>query len=79
MSPTQFARKLRKATTEELLGEVFSVRSVPRLYSEEQVRLRDSLETAVRRVGGWCEMAASLRVGEWSGVSWLVSCETGNS
>jgi hypothetical protein len=31
---------------------VFSVRSVP---------LQRSLETAVRRGGGWCEMAASLR------------------
>jgi hypothetical protein len=30
---------------------VFSVRSVPRLYKEEQLRLRESLETAVRRVG----------------------------
>jgi hypothetical protein len=25
--------------------------SVPRLYNEEQLRLRESLETAVRRVG----------------------------
>jgi hypothetical protein len=35
--------------------------SVPRLYSEEQMLLRESLETAVRRVVGWCEMAVSLR------------------
>jgi hypothetical protein len=35
------------------------VRSVPRLYNE-QLRLRESLETAVSRVGGWCEMATSL-------------------
>jgi hypothetical protein len=34
--------------------------SVPRLYNEEQQRL----ETAVRRVGRWCEMAASLRVNQ---------------
>jgi hypothetical protein len=27
------------------------VRSVPRLYNEEQLRLLESLETAVRRVG----------------------------
>jgi hypothetical protein len=37
---------------------------VLRLYNEEQLRLRESLETAVRRAGGWCEMDASL------GVSW---------
>jgi hypothetical protein len=35
--------------------------SVPRLHNEEQLRLGESLETAVRRAGGWCEMAASLR------------------
>jgi hypothetical protein len=41
---------------------------VPRLYNEEQLRLREYLETAVRRVWGWCEMAASLGVREmeWS-------------
>jgi hypothetical protein len=31
---------------------VFSVGSVPRLYNEDQLLLRDSFETAVRRVGG---------------------------
>jgi hypothetical protein len=40
---------------------VFSVRSVPMLYNEEKLPLRDSLETAVRRVGGSCELAASLQ------------------
>jgi hypothetical protein len=35
--------------------------SVLRLYKEDQLPLQRSLETAVRRVGGWCEMAASLR------------------
>jgi hypothetical protein len=35
--------------------------SVPRLYNEDQLPLRQSLETIVRRVGSWCEMAASLR------------------
>jgi hypothetical protein len=40
------------------------MRSVPMLYNEEQLRLQESLETAVRRVGGWCEMATSL------GISW---------
>jgi hypothetical protein len=38
------------------------MRSVPRLYNDEQERLRESLETAVRRIGGWCEMAARLEV-----------------
>jgi hypothetical protein len=57
-------RYLRDATIEELFGEVFSMWSVPRLYNKEQLRLRERLETAVRRVGGWCEMAASLRVSE---------------
>jgi hypothetical protein len=46
-------------TMEELLGIVFSVRSVPRLY---HLPLEESLEMAVRRVGGWCVMAASLGV-----------------
>jgi hypothetical protein len=36
------------------------MRSVPRLYNEMQLRLREGLEMAVRKVGGWCEMAASL-------------------
>jgi hypothetical protein len=48
------------ARIEELLGAVISVRPVPRLYNEDQLPLRASLETAVRRVGGRCEMAASL-------------------
>jgi hypothetical protein len=49
-------------TIEELLETVFSVRFVPRLYNEEQLALRDTLETAVRRAGGRCEMAATLGV-----------------
>jgi hypothetical protein len=40
------------ATTEELMEAMFSVRSVPRLYNEGQPPLQESLETAVRRVGG---------------------------
>jgi hypothetical protein len=48
---------------------MFTMQSVPSLYNEEQLRLRESLETVVRRVEGWCELAASLGV---SGVSWLV-------
>jgi hypothetical protein len=50
------------ATTEELLEAVFSVRSVPKLYNKSQLPLDKSLESAVRKVGGWCEMAASLEV-----------------
>jgi hypothetical protein len=49
------------ATLEEMLEAAFSVMSVPSLYNDDQLRLRNSLETAVRRVGGWCEMVASLR------------------
>jgi hypothetical protein len=41
---------------------VFYVRSVLRPYNEGQLQLEESLETAVRRVGGWCEMATSLGV-----------------
>jgi hypothetical protein len=61
---TQFLRQLRDSTIEELLEEVLSMQSVPRLYKEEQLRLRESLGTAVRRVGVWCEMAASLGVSQ---------------
>jgi hypothetical protein len=55
-------------TTDELWESVFSVRSVPRLYNEancyyESVGSLKSLETAIRRLGGWCEMVASLRGG----------------
>jgi hypothetical protein len=46
------------ATKKELAGEVFSLRSVPRLYNEEQLRLRESLETEVRRLGVSCETVA---------------------
>jgi hypothetical protein len=44
-----------------IMEETFSVPSLPGLYNEDQLQLRVSLETAVRRVGGLCEMAASLR------------------
>jgi hypothetical protein len=43
------------------LEGMFSVRSVPMVYNEDELPLRESLETAVRRVGGWREMAASQR------------------
>jgi hypothetical protein len=44
-----------------MLEAAFCVRSVPRLYDEEHMPLRQSPETEVRKVGGWCEIAASLR------------------
>jgi hypothetical protein len=31
------------------------------LYDEDQLSLQGSLEMAIRRLRGWCEMAASLR------------------
>jgi hypothetical protein len=34
------------------------MRSMPRLYKEEQLRLRESFVTAVRRVRGSCETVA---------------------
>jgi hypothetical protein len=48
-------------TIEELLEAVSSVRSVPKLYNEDYLPLRESLETAVKVVGDWCEMAPNLR------------------
>jgi hypothetical protein len=70
-------RQLRDAKTEKLLEAMFSTWSVPRLYKEEQLRLREPFGTPVTIVG-WCEIADSL-VG--SGVSQLLdelvgfSCE----
>jgi hypothetical protein len=61
MLSTQFMRQLGDTTIEGLLGEMFPMWSVPSLYIEGQLQLRESLEAAVRRVGGWCKMAASLR------------------
>jgi hypothetical protein len=34
---------------QKLFGAVFSLRSLPRIYNEEQLRLRDGLETGVSR------------------------------
>jgi hypothetical protein len=31
------------------------------IYNKDQLPLRVSLEMAVRRAGGWCEMATSLQ------------------
>jgi hypothetical protein len=60
-------------TAEKLLGEVFSVLSMLRLYNEAQLPLDESLETVERRLGAWCKRAASLGVSQWSAVSWLVN------
>jgi hypothetical protein len=46
------------------LEAMFSLWSMPRLYNEEQLPLRESPETVVGRVGGWCEMAASPKAEE---------------
>jgi hypothetical protein len=43
-----------------VMEETFSVPSIPGLYNEDQLPLQESPEMAVRRVGDWCEMAASL-------------------
>jgi hypothetical protein len=43
------------------VGSGVFVRSVPRLYHEDQLSLRESHETAVRRGGGWWGLAVSLR------------------
>jgi hypothetical protein len=48
-------------TIHKLLEAVFSVQSVPRLHNKDQLPLRESLEMALRRVGGSCEMATSLQ------------------
>jgi hypothetical protein len=50
------------ATMEELLEAVFSERSVPRIYNEKQLRLREGLETAVRGVGVMRQSPASKNV-----------------
>jgi hypothetical protein len=44
------------------LEALSSVRSVPTQCNEDQLALWDSPETAVRRVGGWCEMPPACKV-----------------
>jgi hypothetical protein len=56
--------------TIELLEAVFSVWSMSRPYNKSHLLLEESLERAVRRIRGWCGMAASLGV---SVVSWLLN------
>jgi hypothetical protein len=52
------------ATIEKLLEAVFSLRSLQRFYNEDQQPLEENLETAVKSVGGWCDMAASFVVSQ---------------
>jgi hypothetical protein len=47
------------ATIEELLGMVFSERSLLRCYKQDSLEQRESVK---RKLGGWCEMAAILGV-----------------
>jgi hypothetical protein len=49
------------AAIEGLLEVLFSVWSMPRVYNEDQLPLREHSVMVVRRVGGWCVMAASLQ------------------
>jgi hypothetical protein len=58
------------STIEELLEAVFSLKSVPRLYNEGHLLLERRLQTALRTVGGWCEMAARLGVSGVGLVGW---------
>jgi hypothetical protein len=56
------SRHVIAITIKELLEAVFSVPSVPRLYNEDRLPLRDkSLKTEDRRTGGRYEMGATLR------------------
>jgi hypothetical protein len=55
---TRSVRLLRDAAIQELLGQLFSVPSVPRLSKGDQLLLRERVETAVRRVGVSCETVA---------------------
>jgi hypothetical protein len=51
------------ATTDmhTIMEEMFCVWSMLKLYNDDQLPLQQSPEMAVRRVGDWCEMAASLQ------------------
>jgi hypothetical protein len=43
---------------------MFAVRSVLRLYNEDQLPLQKNLKKAVIMLEGWCEMAASEGVSQ---------------
>jgi hypothetical protein len=58
------------AATEELLGEVFSLRSMSRLYNEDQLPLRDSLEAAASLRGREPGNRGWPAVGRCYQVSW---------
>jgi hypothetical protein len=47
-----------------MLGKMFSMRYLPSLYKEGQMPSEKSLEQAVRRAEGWCEVAACLKFSE---------------
>jgi hypothetical protein len=50
-------------------GGTVGMWSAPRLYhATDRVQLIEL--ASIRRVRGWCEMAASLRVSEWSAVEY---------
>jgi hypothetical protein len=49
-----------------------------RLYIEGQPPIWESLETTFRRVGGWCEMAASLPGHEPGSRVWYVGVRSDN-
>jgi hypothetical protein len=53
MAFTKYWPQQTCTTIELLLEAVFSVRPMMRLYDEGQLPLEESLEMAVRRVGGW--------------------------
>jgi hypothetical protein len=53
--------KHASTTTELLLETVFTIRSVQRGYKEEKIQSVES-QPVKRRLGSWCEMAASLGV-----------------
>jgi hypothetical protein len=57
-SPASKGVNTEAENTVGIRHQVFSVRSVPLLYNEEKLRLRESLETAVRRAGASCETVA---------------------
>jgi hypothetical protein len=59
-------RRISKYTT---VVTEYRLRKQACFYGNEREQ-QQRMETAVRREGGWCEMAASLGVSPWS---WLVN------
>jgi hypothetical protein len=56
------ARVIAVTDTHAIMEEMFSVVSAPGIYNEDQLPIRDSPETAVTIVGGWCNVSASITV-----------------